>query len=283
MSRYAAMFEACGFREEGALGAFLMLGDPGLAASAALLDALVLGGADFVELGIPFSDPIADGPVIQAAARRALDAGVRTKDCLKLIGEFRIRHPRVPIGILTYANIVAARGRARFCAEAAEAGADSLLVADVPSLEAAPYAAAARGAGLEMVMIAAPNTPRKTLARIVGLSSGFTYCLARGGVTGVDRQLALDHAALFADLADLGAPPPVLGFGISTPAHVAEALQAGAAGVISGSVIVQLVEQGHAPDKIADFVANLKAATLAKGSRKAKRRGVAAPPSVTHP
>ena len=139
MTRYAAMFA----RNDGALGAFLMLGDPGITQSEAYLDALVEGGADMVELGIPFSDPIADGPVIQAAGVRALQAGVRTGDCLTMIARFRDRHPSVPVGILTYANIVAARAIERFAAELAEAGADSLLVADVPSLEAGPYAAAA--------------------------------------------------------------------------------------------------------------------------------------------
>ena len=138
MSRYAAMFERCRERGEGAFGAFLMLGDPSPSAGAAYLDALVEGGADMVELGIPFSDPVADGPVIQAAAERALRAGVRTADCLAMVASFRRRHPAIPIGILTYANIVAARGIQGFARELAEAGADSLLVADVPSIEAAP-------------------------------------------------------------------------------------------------------------------------------------------------
>src|SRR4051794_26808677 len=107
MSRYSAMFDR--LNGEGAFGAFLMLGDPDLATSAELLDAVVAGGADMIEIGIPFSDPVADGPVIQAAARRALDAGVRVADCFELIAGFRARHAAVPVGILTYANIVVAR------------------------------------------------------------------------------------------------------------------------------------------------------------------------------
>ena len=174
MSRYAAMFDRCAQRGEGAFGAYLMLGDPDPTPSAAYLDALVEGGADMLELGIPFSDPVADGPVIQAAAVRALAAGVRTADCLRMIADFRARHPDVPVGILTYANIVAAQGIGRFAAELAEAGADSLLVADVPTLEAQPYADAARAAGIDLVMIAAPNTPPPALARIASLSSGYT-------------------------------------------------------------------------------------------------------------
>jgi tryptophan synthase alpha chain len=261
MTRYAAMFDGCAERGEGAFGAYLMLGDPDRAASAAYLDALVEGGADMVELGIPFSDPVADGPVIQAAAVRALAAGVRTADCLAMIADFRVRPPKVPVGILTYANIVAARGIERFAAELAEAGADSLLVADVPTLEAQPYFDAARKAGIDLVMIAAPNTPLPTLERIAALSSGYTYCVARKGVTGADRAMELDHGALFDALARAGAPPPVLGFGISTPDHVRQGLASGAAGVISGSAVVQHMESGQPIDELRAFVAAMKSAT----------------------
>lgn len=261
MTRYAAMFERCAGRGEGAFGAFLMLGDPDRKASAAYLDALVEGGADMVELGIPFSDPVADGPVIQAAAVRALKAGVRTADCLDLIADFRTRHPQVPVGILTYANIVAARGIGRFAEELAGAGADSLLVADVPTLEAGPYAEATRRAGIDLVMIAAPNTPEPALRRIAELSSGYTYCVARDGVTGADRGPALRHRSLFEALARLGAAPPILGFGIGTPGQVREALAAGAAGVISGSALVRPVEEGASPQALSSVVSELKAAT----------------------
>lgn len=260
MSRYADLFERLTGRGEGAFGAFLMLGDPDLETSAVLLDALVEGGADMVEVGIPFSDPIADGPVIQAAAVRALNAGTRVDDCFQLLGDFRGRHPDVPVGILTYANLLAARGRERFCADAAAAGVDSLLVADVPSIEAEPYAEAARAAGLDLVMIAAPNTPGQTLTRITRLGSGYTYCVARAGVTGEREELALEHDELFGQLRSLGAPPPVLGFGISTSEHVRQAVASGAAGVISGSAIVRLaVERG--PDAVRTFIADMKDAT----------------------
>src|SRR3569623_921575 len=137
MSRYASMFQRLAAKREAAFGAFLMLGDPNPAACAALLDAVVTGGADMVEVGIPFSDPVAAGPVIQAAAQRALAAGVTVTDCLRLLGAFRARHPQVPVGILTYANIVVAR--AGFMRDAVEAGADSLLIADVPPIEVARY------------------------------------------------------------------------------------------------------------------------------------------------
>lgn len=238
-----------------------MLGDPGNGEGEAYLDALVEGGADMVELGIPFSDPIADGPVIQAAANRALEAGVRPTDCLAMIARFRARHPAVPVGVLTYANIVAARGIAAFANALAAAGADSLLLADVPSLEADRYATAARVAGVDLVMIAAPNTPVATIERIANLCSGYTYCVARPGVTGVGLSPALNHQALFAALAAAGAPPPILGFGIATSVHARRGLAHGAAGVICGSAIVDRVARREPPAAIAAFVATLAEAS----------------------
>jgi len=254
------MFERLAERGEGAFGAFLMLGDPNLEASAKLLDALVEGGADMIEVGIPFSDPVADGPVIQEAAVRALKAGTRVDDCFRLLREFRQRHSDVPVGILTYANLLTARGRDRFCADAAKAGVDSILIADVPSLEAEPFAESARKSGLDLIMIVAPNTPGQTLTKIARLSSGYTYCVARAGVTGVRDDLALEHDRLLSQLQALKAPPAVLGFGISTPEHVRQALASGAAGVISGSAIVKLAEEG--PERVRQFVSEMKAATI---------------------
>jgi tryptophan synthase alpha chain len=262
MSRYDSMFKRLG--NQGAFGAFVMLGDPDLATTGAILDALVEGGADMIEVGIPFSDPIADGPVIQAAADRALAGGATPAACLAILAEFRARHPDVPVGILTYANLVLARGRDAFYSACAEAGVDSVLVADAPAFEAGPFVQAARDHKVAPVMIAAPNTPLGTLARVAELGEGYTYCVARAGVTGTGTEMKLDHEALLANLKELGAPPPVLGFGISTPDHVRTALAAGAAGVISGSAIVKIVEQGGADmaKSLREFVGSMKAATL---------------------
>jgi tryptophan synthase alpha chain len=253
MSRYADMFDR--LNGQGAFGAFLMLGDPDLETSARRLDAVVEGGADMVEVGIPFSDPVADGPVIQAAAQRALAAGVRVGDCFDLIAGFRQHHPHVPIGILTYANIVVAR--AGFMSDAAEAGADSLLIADVPALEAEPFVRDMEQAGIEPVLIAAANTPEPTLRRIAELSSAYTYCVSRAGITGTHAGGQFD-AALIHRLTAAGAPPPVFGFGISAPEHVGAALAAGAKGVICGSAIIDCAQRGG---DLREIVRALKAAT----------------------
>lgn len=253
MSRYSDMFERR--NGKGAFGAFLMLGDPDLETSARLLDQLVEGGADMIEVGIPFSDPVADGPTIQAASERALAGGVRVGDCLQLIADFRVRHSKVPVGILTYANIVVAR--TGFMRDAADSGVDSLLIADVPALEAEPFVLDMGQAGIEPVLIAAANTPDATLERIARFSSGYTYCVSRPGITGTHTGGEFD-SGLIRRLEDFGSAPPVFGFGISRPEHVRVALSAGAKGVICGSAIVDSAARGQ---DVTQLVRSLKAAT----------------------
>ena len=263
------MFDRLAASGEGAFGAFVMLGDPNPDACPAILDALVTGGADMIEVGIPFSDPIADGPVIQAAATRALNAGTTSTTCFHLLADFRARHPDIPVGILTYANLVANRGRDAYYRLCADTGVDSVLVADVPAMEAASYAAAAAEHGVAHVMIAATNTPDAILARVAALGGGYTYCLARAGVTGAGAEMAaLDHGGLFAALARHAAPPPILGFGISRPDHVRTAIAAGARGVISGSAITALIAEhgADAAEPIRGFVAAMKDATRSSAS-----------------
>src|SRR5690242_11043505 len=173
-------------------------------------------------------------------------------DCFDLIAGFRARHPDVPVGILTYANIVVAR--TGFMREAAEAGADSLLIADVPALEAEPFVHDMEQAGIEPVLIAAANTPDPTLERIARLSKAYTYCVSRAGITGTHAGGQFD-AALIDRLSRAGAPPAIFGFGISKPEHVRAALAAGARGVICGSAIVDVAQRGG---DVAAFVGGLR-------------------------
>ena len=249
MSRYAAMFDRLG--DEGAFGACVMLGDP----AAPSLDHLVEAGADMIEVGIPFSDPVADGPVIQAAAQRALAAGARVADCFEQIRALRERHSEVPIGILTYANLVVARPT--FMADAAAAGVDSLLIADVPEIEAEPFVRQMEQAGIEPVLIAAGNTPPTTITRIASLSKAYVYCVSRAGITGTHAGGEFDPR-LVAALRQANSAPPVFGFGISRPEHVRAALAAGARGVICGSAIVEKASRG---EDVTELVRILKAAT----------------------
>lgn len=266
MNRYPAMFSALANRAEGAFVPFLVLGDPDPDTSLALLRTLASSGADALELGLPFSDPVADGPVIQAAATRALDRGVRIDGAWDLVGAVRSEFPHLPIGLLVYANLVLHRGAAAFYRRAAAAGADSVLVADAPLAEGDRLAAAARSEGIAPVFIAPPNATETTLARIAAVSQGYVYVTSRPGVTGADDQFHQESATLMATLRRLGSAPPLLGFGISTPAHVRAALAIGAAGAICGSAVVRHIP-GHGADRegllgaVAAFVRQMKDAT----------------------
>lgn len=237
-ARYAERFARLAAAGRGAFIPFTVLGFPDAARCAEQLD-LLAGHADALELGIPFSDPVADGPTIQRAASAALDAGATPAGCLALVARVRERHPALPIGLLVYANLVVHRGLESFYADVAAAGADSVLVADVPSEEGEPFAAAARAAGVAPVFIASPNAGAAALDRIATLGGGYTYVLTRAGVTGAERAAGTPAAALLAALAERGAAPPVLGFGISRPAQVRAGIDAGAAGAISGSAVVE--------------------------------------------
>lgn len=260
-ARYAAMFRTLGERGEGAFIPFVMLGDPDPARSLASIRLLVSAGADGLELGLPFSDPVADGPVIQAAATRALENGVRRIDCWRIVARVREEFPALPIGLLVYANLVFHRGDPqRFYADARTAGIDSVLVADLPLIEAERSVIAARAAGIAPVFIAPPNISSTRLATIASEGEGYTYVTSREGVTGED-DVCSRQSRLIGELKALGGPPPVLGFGISRPVQVRAALDAGAAGAISGSAIVRRVAEGS---DVASFVREMKAATRAK-------------------
>jgi tryptophan synthase alpha chain len=264
--RYARMFERLRVRGEGAFTPFLVLGDPDPETSLDLIRALVRGGADALELGLPFSDPVADGPVIQAASARALARGVRTADAWAVLAQARAEHPDLPIGLLVYANLVLHGGADRFYRAAAGAGADSVLIADLPVHEAHHVADAARSHGLARILIAPPNADEARLARIATMSEGYVYVTSRPGVTGADRDLHQDSRRLLVRLGELGSPPALLGFGIASPAHVRQAIALGAAGAISGSAVVRHI--AAAPDgtdlagTLERFARTMKAATM---------------------
>ncbi|MFP4599643.1 MAG: tryptophan synthase subunit alpha [Persicimonas sp.] len=271
MKRYEKMFDRLAASkdkaDEGAFVPFVTLGDPDPETSLKIVSGLVEAGADALELGIPFSDPVADGPTIQRATRRALDAGTTPSVCFELLEELRRQHPDVPIGLLVYANLVVQDSPQAFYRRAAKAGVDSVLVADIPAIESAPFASAAREEGVCPVLIATPNAPRRTLEIIARESEGYTYLVTRAGVTGAETAPDDDQYPLLATLRELEAAPSVVGFGISRPEQVRAVIEAGAAGAISGSAVVQRIEE-HLGDEAAmlgalgEFVAAMKGGTL---------------------
>ena len=231
-------------RDQGrcALMPFLMAGDPELAATRSSLLALEAAGADLIELGIPYSDPLADGPVIQAAASRALAAATtpgRVLDMLRsLQGELTI-----PVILFTYSNPLLNRGMEAFCREAAAAGAAGLVVPDLPLEEAETLSAIAAGHGLDLVLLVAPTTPPERMARIAASSRGFTYLVSVTGVTGVRTTIQSRVADLVRQLKALGPTPVAVGFGISGPEQARQVRDWGADGAIVGSALVKAMAE----------------------------------------
>jgi len=230
-------------RAEGKKGfvAFVTAGDPSLDRTVEVALELERGGADVLELGVPFSDPLADGPVIQRASERALRTGTtfpRVLDCAR-----RIRsRSELPLLLFTYVNPVLRFGLERAAAAARDAGVDGVLLTDVPPEEAAGWLEVARRAGLDTVFLAAPTSPEARLRSVAEVSRGFVYAVSRTGVTGEKDALSVDAAPLVGRLKALTSEPVALGFGISTPAQVASAASV-ADGVVVGTALVRFLEE----------------------------------------
>ncbi len=225
-----------------ALIPFFVIGDPDYATSLDLVKTAVDAGADVLELGIPFSDPIADGPTIQAADIRALAAGMTTHKALKFIAEVA-DHTPIPIGLLVYYNLVYQYGPEKFFTDFKAAGGSSVLVADLSIDDEAEVSPLAKAAGLETVFMVTPNTTEERAATIAEKTTGFIYTVSTLGVTGERKKLSDTVKPLITRLKALTDVPICVGFGISTPQHAKEVAAAGADGVIIGSRIVKIIEQ----------------------------------------
>ena len=277
-SRYDSTFAALRAKGEGAFVPFVMLSDPTPEDALRIIDAVVTAGADALELGVPFSDPVADGPAIQAAHVRALDGGASVDKALAQVRTIRERYPDLPIGMLIYANVAYVRGLDEFYAAFREAGADSVLLPDVPVRESAAFSAAAEAAGICPIYIAPAKASAQTLEGVAAHSRGYIYAISRDGVTGADKAASVEGLREVVDnVQSYGGAPVLLGFGISTPQHVADAIAAGAAGAITGSAIANIVAKYTAhthpePARITDmdaltgelsaYVAQMKEATI---------------------
>lgn len=264
--RYQDCFAALADKNQGAFVPFIALGDPNRELSMKIVDCLIEAGADALELGIPFSDPVADGTTIQDAATRALNAGTTPDTCFEMLAEIRQKHPQVPIGLLLYANLVFCNGVDEFYQKCAEVGVDSVLVADVPVEESKPFRDAAIAHNIQPIFIAPPNGDEETMQQVAELGGGYTYLLSRAGVTGAETKAGMPVESLLANLNKYQAPPALLGFGISEPQQVKDAIAAGAAGAISGSAVVKIIEQNlnNEAQLLADmqaFISSMKAAT----------------------
>jgi tryptophan synthase alpha chain len=240
-TRIRRRFEELGRRGEMGLVAFLTAGDPSLAATESFVLALDEAGADIVELGVPFSDPVADGPAIQRSSERALRAGASLSGVLDVVASIR-RKSDVPLVLFSYYNPVLQMGIERFSRRAADAGADGVLVTDLTPEEAGDYHRIVRTQGLDTIFLAAPTSTDKRLARIAEVSSGFLYVISRTGVTGARESLPEDLPALIRRVRRASQLPVAVGFGISLPGQVS-ILGGLADAAVVGSALVQEIEQ----------------------------------------
>jgi tryptophan synthase alpha chain len=227
-----------------ALMPFLMAGDPDLSSTRSTLLSLQAAGADLIELGIPYSDPLADGPVIQAAASRALGSGTTPGRVLEMLTSLK-GELQIPVILFTYSNPLLNRGMEAFCRDAAAAGAAGLVVPDLPLEEAEKLSSIASDNGLDLVLLVAPTTPADRMGRIAAASRGFTYLVSVTGVTGVRTSLESRVADLVQQLKAMGPTPVAVGFGISGPEQARQVRDWGADGAIVGSALVKVMAQAH--------------------------------------
>jgi tryptophan synthase alpha chain len=245
------------FESRPTLVAYVTCGDPDLATTREIILAAVDAGAGIIELGVPFSDPLADGPVIQRASERALRQNTTLEKVLQLAAEIR-RRSQVGLIIFSYLNPVLQMGLRRFCDVAEEAGVDGALITDLPIEEADDYLREMRMRHLSAIFLAAPTSTDQRLQKIAKSSSGFIYAISRTGVTGAQQQLPEDAKKLVAHLRKFTRLPIAVGFGISTPEQLAAVGEFAQAAVV-GSAIVQTIEgnPGKEPEAVAEFVRKL--------------------------
>jgi len=269
VSRIGRAFAKAKASGRAALVVFVEAGDPDLGATKRLLPALADAGADVIELGIPFSDPLADGPVIQRASERALASGTTLPGALAILAELRAGGFSAPVVIFSYANPILAMGEAEFAHRAARAGADGVLVTDLPPEEGRAFASILKSAKLDPVYLVAPTSPGERIRRAGSLSRGFLYVVSRAGITGARTALPEGLAALVTRVREQVPRLPVaVGFGLSTPQQVG-AVAALADGVVVGSALVAAMEEavkaGRDPIETAAALVRALAAATTKG------------------
>ncbi|MCC7429176.1 MAG: tryptophan synthase subunit alpha [Alphaproteobacteria bacterium] len=276
-NRIAARFAALKAEGRGALITFVSAGDPDLATSLALVRGMPAAGADLIELGVPFTDPMADGPSIQASGRRGLKAGTTLAKVLALVRDFRKTDAATPIVLMGYYNPLLSYGVERFCTDAAAAGVDGLIIVDLPFEEADELAAPARAGGIELIRLVAPTTDDARLPTVLNGVGGFVYFVSITGITGTraaSEQAVAHHVARIRRATSL---PIAVGFGIRTPEQVAAAVRYGDAAVVGSAIVdrmaANLDAEGRARPELVrdtlDFVRNLASGVRAGAAQRA--------------
>ena len=261
MGAVAARFEQLRADGAAALVPFLVAGDPGPDETVAVMRAIAEAGADVIELGVPFSDPIADGAVNQEAYQRALQAGMTLPRVLRIVAEFRAAHD-TPVVLMTYYNPVLRYGPERLGADAAAAGVSGVIVTDLPPEEADDWCRAADTAGLDTIFLLAPTSEAKRIRLASARSTGFIYCVSRMGVTGARQSLPPGLSDLVNAIRAETDKPIAVGFGLSTPEHVRAVCEIADGAVVGSALVALIAKQRKAPEAAAEFVRSLKAATV---------------------
>jgi tryptophan synthase alpha chain len=256
MTRIDDTFAALRAQGKKAFVAYIMAGDPDVDTSLAVMRGLPAAGVDVIELGLPFTDPMADGPTIQLAGQRALDGGMTVDRTLDMVRAFRSGDTTTPVVLMGYYNPIYARGVARFLREATEAGIDGLIVVDLPPEEDAELCIPAQAAGLNFIRLATPTTDDRRLPAVLRNTSGFVYYVSITGITGAGAAVADEVGPEVARIKRQTGLPLVVGFGISTPA-AARDIAAVADGCVVGSAIVRRIGNGETPAQVLAFVASL--------------------------
>ncbi|MGB8842351.1 MAG: tryptophan synthase subunit alpha [Aliidongia sp.] len=273
MSRIAARFAALNASHRAGLITFLTAGDPDMASFEAVLAGLPEAGADLIEIGMPFSDPMADGPAIQAAGLRALRAGTRLGQILAAVARFRARDAVTPIVLMGYYNPVYRYGAERFAHEAATAGVDGLIIVDLPPEESDELTVFSRPAGLDFIRLTTPTTDDHRLPTVLGGASGFLYHVAIAGITGTRSADAVDVAGVVARLKRQSDLPVAVGFGIRTPAQAAAIARIADAAVVGTALVetvaAHLTADGAAAPGLAPAI-HAQVRALAEGVRGAR-------------
>ena len=258
MTRIDATFARLKGQGKKAFVSYIMAGDPDVDTSLAILKGLPAAGVDIIELGMPFTDPMADGPTIQLAGQRALEGGQTLSKTLDMVRAFRAGDAVTPIVLMGYYNPIYSRGVDVFLAQAVEAGIDGLIVVDLPPEEDAELCLPAQAAGLNFIRLATPTTDAKRLPKVLQNTSGFVYYVSVTGITGAAAAQAADVGPEVARIKASTDLPVIVGFGITTP-EAAQAIAGVADGCVVGSAIVKLIADGLSPDQVLSRVADLAA------------------------
>ncbi|QCI27187.1 tryptophan synthase subunit alpha [Buchnera aphidicola] len=267
MNRYEIMFQKIKLINEGCFVPYITIGDPSIQSFYQIIDIFIKSGVNALELGIPFSDPLADGIIVQNANMRVLSNKITISKCFKILNTIRKKYPTIPIGILVYANIIFNKGIKNFYKKCKKIDIDSVLIPDLPIEESSIFEYYSKKYNILQIFICPPNSDKKLIKKIAKKSKGYVYLITHSGVTGLKNKINNPNLNIINQLKKYNSKPILQGFGISKIQHIKNSLSSGTQGVICGSIIIKLIEKYHYNNdimlkKIKKLIFKLKSATI---------------------